>query len=429
MTEIRIERVPGAGLSDDSAQDGPDKLIEPAREGQDPRADGWPTFNELLGSIRDGVNEGIKVVGAKLEVAAATKELNTSIDKFTDPFLDADTRDLTKQLGQAVLFGDTKAVQKLLNERKGDEEWEDALHILSDEFDGNGIMLDWDKEKGQLRLLRGPSFHIKGPDGIKLEFSAGKEAPEVFKITGKRDEIPKGHKGPWWEYTKLGVDAIDNSAQDLGKTAVTRLNERTAALAETKRSLDLFGALEALADGEKEVKPDKTTELAKALLDKNIAPLLREVRKSRKPEDLAALADALDERLQSIGLYAKILIEGDDEEGKEDGNARQKEKEKDKGEKGEKGELELPLGILPYGLEVGCHSKGASDGWAIILPIERDMPVKAATGNNKEWREPKLHQNLLYVPDRETKEVTPQRALRALIERLANDAQLKQKWH
>lgn len=154
-----------------------------------------------------------------------------------------------------------------------------------------------------------------------------------------------------------------------------------------RKTVDLSNALDLMQPDGQPPEPDEATELVKSLLDKNIAPLVRAVRSTANGDELQALAEELNDRLEAIGLFCKPTEDN-------------------------------------KGIELGCAAKGASDGWAVEISRDRKASPAGFTGNNEEWQANKsLQRNLLFVPPKETKEVSAQRALREMLDRVAFEAQ------
>jgi hypothetical protein len=75
------------------------------------------------------------------------------------------------------------------------------------------------------------------------------------------------------------------------------------------------------------------------------------------------------------------------------------------------------------GIEIGCLAKGISEGWAVTILRDRAVPPEGATGNNKDWQpQGDVQRNLLYVRPKETRQVSPQRALREILDRVASES-------
>lgn len=350
--------------------------------------DGWPTFLDLLGPVKDGVKEGLRAV---TRFTGAITELDTSLERLHDPYMDRESLPIARELGRALVSGDSKSVQSILNNYKGKEELEGAVHQVSDEMEKLGIFVLFDAKEQSMKVIRPPSVWIKGPPGLALEFKAGGEAPQSFAVSNKTKRDLDGRDLPW-DLKRIDGDAdkaVASTSADIGGTIIGALSSRQENIEAARSSVELADVLKHLAGPDKDKPappPEKATELVKALLDKNMAPLVREVRTLRKEEDLEKLTEALNERLRPIGLFAKF----------------------------EKGEA----------LEIGCLAKLAADGYAILIPIDREVPPKGATGNNKDWHEPTTKpQPALLVHPKETRETTPQLALRELLERVASDQQ------
>lgn len=386
MADLTNEATPPAK---GNTGDGPDAPMQPPAAAEAGREDGWPTFTDLLKPINrglDAIRDGSRALGAALTVAAAIRELHSSLDRFHDPFLEPGSVNLAKDLGQAILAGDHKTVQSLLDKHKGTELWTSALEHLDEECERNGVFVDWDEKNSKLQLLRPPSIFLRGPEGVALDFKAGAEGPTVSSVTNKGGEIPKGHVGPWWDIKQVDRDAGE-AARDLGKTMVDRLRTHMKGIDSARKTVDLSNALDLMQPDGQPPEPDEATELVKSLLDKNIAPLVRAVRVTTNGDELEALAEELNDRLEAIGLFCKPTKDN-------------------------------------KGIELGCAAKGASDGWAVEISRDRKASPAGFTGNNEEWQANKsLQRNLLFVPPKETKEVSAQRALREILDRVAFEAQ------
>jgi hypothetical protein len=241
---------------------------------QGAREDGWPTFTELLRPLQQGLDtlqDGLRTINKHLEIASATRELHSSLDRFHDPSLEPGSLDLAKDLGRAILAGDSKTVQSLLNQHKGTDKWASALEHLDEECERRGIFVNWNEKENKLQRLRPPSIYVRGPAGVALDFKAGEEAPAISGVKHKDGPIPRGHVGPYWDIKQVERDASE-AARDLAKTMIDRLRAHTNGIDSARTSLELRNALDLMQPDGKPPQPDRTTALVKSLLDKTWLP-------------------------------------------------------------------------------------------------------------------------------------------------------------
>lgn len=401
---------------------GGESITEPRAGGA--RQDGWPDFTDLLRTAREGVAGGLREFNSHLKVALAVQEFTTSIDRLHDPYLEPGSTKIAAGLGQALISGDTKAVQRILDEHKDSDSWDSVVEELGEQLEDLGVFLKWNEDSSTLQLLRPPSLWLKGPAGLSLEFKAGAQDPKVFEVKSK-DQRPLGST-EIWDMKPVKTSPAD-AGLDLAKSTQAILTTRREGIDLAKKTIALRTLPDLLpinpafeleqrkgAGNPNALKPpeltpeekkaeaeaeaaekeaaklaDRTEKLVTALLDKNLSQLVRAVKGTRTDNELNALAEELNSQLEQIGMYAEA----------EDGV-----------------------------LEFGILAKGSADGFTIIVGRSKDFTPRAVTGNSKDFQEQnQLQRPALLVLERPTRQISPQKALRQILGSVAFEENLRKK--
>lgn len=307
----------------------------------------------------------------------ALKQLDRTLERLQPQPYEPGLADLSRALGKAILNSDVKEIDRLLQKHKDSDSFEDALKHVSETLDDAGIIVDWDDENEMLSIMRPPSVFLNGPEGVKVDISAKGEGSKHYSVEPRKNRPPGFNVDPYTYREKMSGPAT--GLKEMNKTAIEKLAKDHDGIKSIIEEVKLHGALEHNGGfGKVNTEPDKITPLVEAFFDKRLKPLAKAVQQTTTDEERQSLAEALNARFESTGMFAEYSEED--------------------------------------GFLITMYSEGTADGYSIEFPLEAGSQIHGFA-----LRGPAFHDPTKNVPavhrvfeGDPIKEISPNDALRGL---------------
>ncbi len=322
----------------------------PERESQ-PLDNNELLFVNLLKDAADRPKEVAKPA-EKTDLQKAETEVEQTLERLQPQPFEPSLAKLSTSLAKAIINSDVKKLEQFLKDNKESELLPDAIEQVDKLLSDAGLLVEWDSEKEELRIIRPPSNFVKGPEGSMVAISASGAEAKSYAV--ENNLKPGFNVDPYLFKEKITGPVA--GMKDLTSLAIKRLAADHDALQSIIEDVRKAGAFEHNGGfGENNAEKDMITPLAEAIFEKRLRPLVKAVQATTSDEERLKLAEGLHERLREAGMYADYTEE--------------------------------------EGFIIGMYAYGVSDGYVIFIPNNKNEALSAQA-----LRGPKHHDPEKPVP-------------------------------